>query len=906
MAADSQARRAQNDIANPGDISAEIAGILDTVELPIIVVGPDRRIARFNRAAAEVLSLAQLDIGRYIGNVLPAVNDVDSLCRRVIADGTSHQLQIRWADRHFVIRIAPYNASDTRILGAVLTFTNVTAFRACIDQAIYEREYTKAILNTVIEPLVVLDADLRIQTANRAFYTMFHVSREETRNVPFYTLGDSHWKSSGLWESLKRRLSENTGFQPVEVNREFSVIGRRTILIDARRLSSEGSDMLLLALQDITEQKRAQEAVQQRTAQFQTLLNEAPLGVYLIDSDFRIREVNPTALRLFGDIPDLIGRDLGEVLHVLWPMEYADELVERFRYTLETGEPRMVAERIEERRDLGILEYYEWQINRIPLPEGGYGVVCYFRDISTLVKARQEVEKSERHLRNLAETIPQLVWTCLPDGNCDYLSTQWVTYTGIPDAEQLRLRWLDLVLHPDDRQRTQDAWMAAVEDRAPYDIEYRLRRFDGTYRYFRTRGTPVRNSEGAIEKWFGTCTDIEDQKVAERNMLEQQKRESLGLLAGGIAHDFNNLLVGVLGNAGIIEECLEPKHPLWAVVQGIVEAGERAAHLTRQMLAYAGKGRIFVEQVDVNALVLSTASLVEPSFPKSVRLILNTAGQPLAIEADSGQLQQVIMNLAINGAEAVGEDQTGSVRIGTAIVELDRFYLREHKFVGDEPREGTYVCIEVEDTGSGIEPDRLTKIFDPFFSTKFTGRGLGLAAVLGIVRSAHGGIEVSTQVGRGTTFRVFFPASEVAQAIQVVVPDSAIDKEIGRPLVLVIDDEPIVRTTTDAMLRNMGYNVLLAEGGAEALEIFSAVRTEIALVLLDMSMPAMSGKETLERLRAIDDQIPVLIFSGYGEEQVHRHFAGLKIAGFVQKPFTGHQIASAVHALLPATRPQAF
>jgi two-component system CheB/CheR fusion protein len=770
MTPDGQTRGMQKDTANPEETSVEIAGILDTVGLPIVVVGRDCTIARFNLAAAELLSLQSLDVRRPVFDVLPGFRNLGSLCGQAIADGTPHQFQTRWGARYFLVRIAPYSIGGAQILGAVLTFTNVTAFRASIDQAIYEREYAKAILNTISEPLVVLDGELRIQTGNRAFYTMFRVSREESQRVPLYELGND-WKASGLWESLKRALVENTGFQPVEVEREFAVIGLRTILIDARRLSLEGAEMLLLALHDITERKNA----------------------------------------------------------------------------------------------------------------------------------RQEIVKSEQNLRNLAESIPQLVWTSVPNGNYDYLSAQWVTYTGIPEAEQLGLRWLNLV-HPEDRQRTHGAWMAAIEDRVPYDIEHRLKRFDGVHRCFRTRGTPVRNSEGAIEKWFGTCTDIEDQKVAERNMLEQQKRESLGLLAGGIAHDFNNLLTGVLGNASLIDDCLEKTHPFRPLVQGIVEAGERAAHLTRQMLAYAGKGRLFVERVDVNALVRSTGSLVEASFPKSVRLFLDTVNQALAIEADSGQIQQVIMNLAMNGAEAVGEEQTGTVRIRTAIVELDRFYLEEHSFVSEAPREGSYVCIEVEDTGAGIEPDNLTRIFDPFFTTKFTGRGLGLAAVLGIVRSARGGIELSSEIGRGTRFRVFFPALEAGLPIQAVVPDEPMTTTPNQPVVLVIDDEDIVRQTTGAMLRKMGYAVLLAEGGAEGVEIFSAAQAEIALVILDMSMPVMSGKETLSRLRTINNEVPVLIFSGYNEQHVQRHFEGMKISGFVQKPFTGHQIASAVHALLPVTR----
>ena len=879
-------------------MNAGVIGIFDSVDLPIVVISANCRAIKFNRAAAAVLRLLPSDIGRFSHEIFSGIDHLDEICAKVIADGTPCRIETRDGDRCFLVRIAPHK-DDLGGTGAVLTFTNVTAFRASLDQAIYEREHTKAILNTVIEPLVVLDSALRVQTANRAFYSMFGLSRDETQRALLCDLGDGHWKTSAVWELLKSTLSQNTDVEPVEIVRDFPFIGRRTVLLDARRLSQGSDTMLLVRLQDVTEQKRARETILQRTAQFQTLLSEAPLGVYLVDSDLRIREVNPTAHRAFRDLADLIGRDFDEVIHILWSKNFADELVEKFRHTLVTGEPHAVAEQIEERRDLGVLECYEWQISRIPLPEGGHGVVCYFRDISSLVKARKEVEESERQLRKLAETIPQLVWTSLPDGNFDYLSAQWVAYTGVSEADQLGLQWLDRAAHPDDRQRIYDAWIAAVRDREPYDVECRLKRFDGAYRCFRTRGAPLRNTEGTVEKWFGTCTDIEDQKVAERHMLDLQKRESLGLLAGGVAHDFNNLLVGVLGNASMIEETLEQWHPLRPLVKSIIEAAERATYLTRQMLAYAGKGRIFLERVDVNALVRSTASLVKASFPKSVRLVLNIDEPVLIVEADSGQIQQVVMNLAINGAEAVGEEQSGSVYIGTSVVELNHAFLREHTFIGDAPREGVYVCIEVRDTGAGIERDTLARIFDPFFTTKFTGRGLGLAAVRGIVQSAHGALEVISLVGHGATFRVLLPALEGAPPLIEAAPkDQAVEKASRLPAILVIDDEEIVRHTSRAMLTQAGYSVLLAEGGQQGLDIFAAPPAEIALIILDMSMPGLSSKDTLTLLRMRNDRVPVLIFSGFSEEHVHQYFEGLKISGFVQKPFTRSRIISAVREAL--------
>jgi two-component system, chemotaxis family, CheB/CheR fusion protein len=250
---------APGDTMSPDWSAAEITGILDTIDVPIVVIGRDCTVVRFNRAATETLGLNQSDLGRLPRNipVLKDVKDFEKVCARVIADGVQCQRDIRNGDKWFLLRIAPYIGRDSRTGGAVLTFTNVTALRASIAQAIYEREFTKAILNTVIEPLVVLDANLLVQTGNRAFYSMFGVSRD-TQGVPLYNLGNNDWKTSGLWQSLKAVLSDNTEFQTIEIERDFALIGRRTVLVDAHRLSREWDPLILVVLRDITERKRAE------------------------------------------------------------------------------------------------------------------------------------------------------------------------------------------------------------------------------------------------------------------------------------------------------------------------------------------------------------------------------------------------------------------------------------------------------------------------------------------------------------------------------------------------------------------------------------------------------------------------------------------------------------------------
>jgi two-component system, chemotaxis family, CheB/CheR fusion protein len=251
-----------NDISEavtPNWSTAEITGILDTIDVPIVVIGRDCTVVRFNRAATETLGLTAADIGQFPRNirVLKDVKDFEKVCARVIEDGVQCQRDIRNGNKWFLLRIAPYTGSDSHTGCAVLTFTNVTALRASIAQAVYEREFTKAILNTVIEPLVVLDAHLRVQTGNRAFYSIFGVSRD-TQGVPLYDLGDNDWKTSGLWESLKALLSDNTDFQAIEIERDFASMGRRTVLVEAHRLSREWDPLILVVLRDITEGKQAE------------------------------------------------------------------------------------------------------------------------------------------------------------------------------------------------------------------------------------------------------------------------------------------------------------------------------------------------------------------------------------------------------------------------------------------------------------------------------------------------------------------------------------------------------------------------------------------------------------------------------------------------------------------------
>src|SRR5580704_17664295 len=266
----------RKDISSSDVVTPEHMDVLDAIDLPIIIVSRDCLVTRVNRAAITVLDLAISAIGCTPGSILTGVENLDTFCAQVIADEVPCRLDMRQGDRHFLLRISPCTGSDHQIVGVALTVTNITAFRASIDQAIYEREYTKAILNTVIDPLVVLDAKLGVQTANRAFYAKFGVSRDETQGVSIRKLGNNEWETSEVWESIETTLSAHTEFQAVEIDREFPAIGRRTVVLDARRLARDGDALILLAFQDITERQKAERSLVEQ-ARLLDLSNDAIL-----------------------------------------------------------------------------------------------------------------------------------------------------------------------------------------------------------------------------------------------------------------------------------------------------------------------------------------------------------------------------------------------------------------------------------------------------------------------------------------------------------------------------------------------------------------------------------------------------------------------------------------------------
>ncbi|MBK7294841.1 MAG: response regulator [Holophagaceae bacterium] len=395
------------------------------------------------------------------------------------------------------------------------------------------------------------------------------------------------------------------------------------------------------------------------------------------------------------------------------------------------------------------------------------------------------------------------------------------------------------------------------------------------------------------DQWLVMFTDVSERRRGEESLRQTQKLESLGVLAGGIAHDFNNLLSAMLGNLNLAQMKLTPGGASGPYLEKMEDTIRKAAALTRQMLAYSGKGSFVVEPVDLNRLVAEITHLLTVSISKRVRLDYDLAPGLPAIEADAAQLQQVVMNLVTNASEAIGETE-GVIRISTSLSDFGEREL-ESDLRGQGLEPGQYVTLRVLDTGCGMAPEVQARIFDPFFSTKGSGRGLGLSAMLGIVRGHRAGLEIQSDPGLGSVFQIHFRASRAKLADPSGIETGA-HKDRFHGKVLLVDDEADLRFSFGSMLQHLGFQVVAARDGLEALERFQ--KGEFALVFMDLTMPRMDGREAFLQMKYRDTEVKVILASGYSEGEAIETLHGLRPAGFIQKPFSLQALTRAVDRAL--------
>jgi PAS domain S-box-containing protein len=540
----------------------------------------------------------------------------------------------------------------------------------------------------------------------------------------------------------------------------------------------------------------------------------------------------------------------------------------------------------------------EWSATEIGALRAAAGIVGAALERA---HAEQALRESEERFSQLSENVADAFWLDVPGGPVLYVNRAFETIWG-RDREEFYADpgLIRRTIHPEDRPAVYAAYDRAREEE--YDLQYRIVRPDGDVRWIRDRCFHVASEDGVVTRVADVIMDITDRKREneerrrlEEQMREAQKLESLGVLAGGIAHDFNNLLMGVLGNAGLALAELPPGSPVRQTVEQIERAALRAAELTNQMLAYAGKGRLVVEPVDVTHLVEEMAHLLSAAISKKAVLAYDLDRNLPAVEGDATQLRQIVMNLITNASDALG-DAAGVIRIRTALADASEQAAALERGAGPAAG-GEFVVVEVSDTGCGMDADTRERIFDPFFTTKFTGRGLGLAGVLGTVRGHRGAVMVESEPGRGTRVRVLLPAAAVT-APAARAPEPVPDGSALAGTILVVDDEEAVRAVARAVLERAGFTVLTAADGPEGIDAFRANPDGIDLVLLDMTMPSLSGAEVLGALRAVREDVRVVLSSGYSDDETRSRLPGL--AGFIQKPYRPAELMAAVRDALTA------
>lgn len=405
--------------------------------------------------------------------------------------------------------------------------------------------------------------------------------------------------------------------------------------------------------------------------------------------------------------------------------------------------------------------------------------------------------------------------------------------------------------------------------------------------------------------YLTSLRDLTERQKAEeerqRHVTERQyaqKQESLGVLAGGIAHDFNNLLMAIVARAGLALRSLPPNAPAYEHLQIIEKSGLRGGELTNQMLTFAGQTQLSFQPIYLQQFLKDSTTFLRSIVSKRIALTFNVSSNLPPIRGDRAQLRQLLMNIVTNAAEAIG-DQEGTINISASEMDTATQDLRHYHIVGDLPW-GPCVAFTIQDSGSGIQSELIPKIFDPFFSTKFPGRGLGLAALLGIVRGHGAAIAVHSLIGQGTEFLFFFPTSK--KPSPRTSPSLTLPKEPSSDLlpskVLVVDDEEEVRTACSLILKEIGFDTLVAQDGKAGAQIFERYQDEIALVFLDLTMPQLDGGKLAEKIRERAPHVPILVSSGYPEEDAMKHFAQCNINAFIQKPFQVEILIAKIQELI--------
>ncbi len=752
---------------------------------------------------------------------------------------------------------------------------------------------------------------------------MVHCNREAGRILdvePRFLMQQPRWQCPGNFVNVAGEpipeqdcviyravyLGEETrGALAGVINHDGSVT--RWVLISTSIDRDQGGapQLIVVTLTDITALRETQEALRLMNERLRLHIDNAPLAIIEWDGDWRCIRWSKGAENIFGwTAEEMIGLDVFEMGIV-----HEDDLLGVRLITEQLMGAEVLSNQNHNRnytKDGRVLEVFWYNSTLIGESGRAASILSFALNITKRVEAERALEASQGMLETILNTIPSRVFWKDATGRFLGGNTCFLEDIEMRSAEDLVGKRDADFLPVEVARRHEEEDRRVLDSAGPLPpVEEKITFAGGNQLHIRKIKIPMRDDGGRIFGILGVYEDIREQKAIEarekaleEHMQQAAKLESLEILAGGIAHDFNNLLVGILGAAGLVLAELPSGASVRPTVELIETSARKASELTHQLLAYSGRGKIMVDFLDLSEFIADNRPLVEASVSRRVRLAFQLAKDLPAIRADGAQLSQILINLVINASEAM-EDSDAFLDISTWLT--DNPASETNLILGDIEGGRAYVCMSVRDSGPGISPEVLKKIFDPYFTTKKHGHGLGLAAVLGIVRSHDGFIRVDPAESRGTIMTVGFPAT-AEKARRRPTPPAPTLKISMRGTALVIDDEPPVRHVVQRLLERLGFDVITAEDGRRGLDTFVLHHKKVSLVMLDLTMPELSGREVLEGIRELSPTMPVLLMSGYSEEETIHDISGRGAIAFLQKPFSPSDVSAKIRDILSASR----